>query len=497
MTSAQCIDHPYFHETLLHLQRTAPIPRIPFSQGQPVRSAAAQQPDLNVPPRQIPPSHSHRDALPAFANGDMRTLPPPVHTPDIARAYYPAPHPESLHRLPEGASALVHQLRELDLPTEDLASYGNRPPPSPVASSVYEMGGDQTTGHQPIPRYTDRLRQVSNYQSSFDGSVFESAEPAAAGNSSISNSNLSVSNLHLAERSRSVPVKSHVAAFVQQQQKQMEFENGTSRIVGEPSAPMPPPIEPTTGAAAHRLAQTTTGKKKKWGLSSVFGGGDRSVNSLTPVEEVGYQASASSLKRTQSGTQSVEPPAAIEDPKKAKKEAVRAARELEKAKREAADRAQRERSRAVMQKRDQLIEARRRTNTKSEIEFGGTLNEVPEIPKAVVPAPQQPVYASASLHQQTASREYRGYPTMPGSVSAQSVRSHESHRSGLSVHSVHSQSQPILSAAALEQQGGVLDAAGRHKARRRNEDDDHSMSSFDRNSLRSRSVLTVGTIDSE
>lgn len=505
MTSAQCVEHPYFHETLPHLQRTPPLPRIPFSQGQPAPGAAVRQPDMNVPPRQLPPRHSNQETRPAFANGDMRTLPPPVRTPDhLSRNFFPPPHHNSMHRMPEGASALVHQLRELDLPTEDLSSYGHRLPPSPVASSVYEMGEDRITGNQATPRHVvDGGRRVSNAQSTmYDGSVFEGSGVASAPNPSLSNFNLSVSNLLLAERQRAGFAKSHVSAYVQQQQQQLQvYENTTPRVPGQAQVPMPPPIEPTPGAVNHKLAQVTTGKKKKWGLSSVFGGGDKSVTSLAPVDEVGYQGSTSSLERTQSGTHPAPitaPAAVLDDPKKAKKEAERAARELEKAKREAAERAQKERSRAVLQKRDRLVAERQQANEKSEIEFGGTLNAGPAVPKPSTPSapvPQQPGMSTTSLHQRSTARDIRGYPNMPGSVSAQSIRSQESHRSAYSGQSGHSHSQPVLSATEMEHQERVYDAAGRHKSRKFVEGDDHSAS--DRNSLRSRSVLTIGTVDSE
>ena len=116
MTSAQCLDHPYFHETLPHLKQTPPLPRIPFSQGQPqpgeIQAAAAQ---LVAPPRSVPPSHSHHESRPAFANGDMRTLPPPIGTPDIMQTDRVVFPPGASDRYEP--SALVSQLRELDLPT--------------------------------------------------------------------------------------------------------------------------------------------------------------------------------------------------------------------------------------------------------------------------------------------------------------------------------------------------------------------------------------------
>ena len=59
---------------------------------------------------------------------------------------------------------LVNQLRQLDLPTEDLASYGHRPPPSPVASSVYTFGGDATTAGptQRTRAWAEETRQASS-----------------------------------------------------------------------------------------------------------------------------------------------------------------------------------------------------------------------------------------------------------------------------------------------------------------------------------------------
>ena len=315
----------------------------------------------------------------------------------------------------------------------------------------------------------------------YDGSVFEGTESAGASNPSFSNFSLSISNLNLIERQRVGPAKANVAAYVQQQQQQMPMYEDAPSIA--------PHIEPTAGAAMNKLSSVTSGKKKKWGLSSVFGSGDKSTTSLPPVPEAGYQGSP--LKRTQSGNHPTDRAPVIAYPKKAKKEAERVAREAEKVKREAAERVQKERARAVLQKRNQLVEERRATNTKSEIEYG-SFNATPVVP-AQAAISQQSHPSSASLYQQSPTRDMRDYANTPGSVSAASVRSRES---GHSVHSIHSQSQPTLSVAGSEAHRRMHDM-GRHKARRRDEDDDHSMSSFDHNSLRSRSVLTIGTIDSE
>ncbi|ORX37406.1 hypothetical protein BD324DRAFT_656473 [Kockovaella imperatae] len=490
MTSAQCIDHPYFHETLPHLQQTPPLPRIPFSQGQPLHRIV-QPPlhDLNAPPRAVPPSHSHHEARPAFANGDMRTLPPPVGTPDHSKNIFSGPDSYE-------PSALVNQLRQLDLPTEDLASYGHRPPPSPVASSVYTTGGDATLGPaqrtrawaedtrqqvlQPVPKQQPQQQQHHHASS------------------------------HYAHMNAS---QAKVAAFVEQQQSILVYEDGTPRQTGPgPLPPMPPLMDSPSdspSASSSKLASLTVGKKKKWGLSSVFSRDDKSSQTLAPVDEHGYMVSSpgSSLKRTQSGSRpsdrempAMTLAAPIEDPKKAKKEAELARREAEKAKREAAARMQKERARAVMMKRQQMLNEQ--VSVKDpHIEYKSGFTVTPETKPSVpqVQAHPPPISQHASASQSTRSlhnspaRDLRHTSTYPMSQSATSVRSHESKRSAAqgSLHSGHSQSHPSL---PLKDPLGL---PSRHKARRRDDDDDHSMSSFDHNSLRSRSVLTVGTIDSD
>ena len=470
MTSAQCIDHPYFHETLPHLQQTPPLPRIPFSQGQPLhRVVVSPIHDLTAPPRQVPPSHSHHEPRPAFANGDMRTLPPPIGTPDHNKNIFAGPDSYE-------PSALVNQLRQLDLPTEDLASYGHRPPPSPVASSVYTFGGDATVGR------TRAWAEQQGPSRQYDA--------------------------HYAHMNQS---QAKVAAFVEQQQHVDYYEDGTPRQTGPGPLPPMPPIPPMDSPAAStsKLGSLTVGSKKKWGLSSVFGRADKSSQHLAPVDEHGYlgspgSASSPSLKRTQSGSRpgdrDLQPLAAVQpaasasspsdDPKKAKKEAELARREADKAKREAMARKQKERARAVMMKRQQMVD-----------EAVGSKDPQLEHHSGFTVAPEsKPNLGQGSLGQhspvsrlhQSSSRDLRQTSAHPMSQSATSVRSHESRRSAQqSLHSGHSQSHPSL---PLRE---PLGPPSRHKARRRDEDDDHSMSSFDHNSLRSRSVLTVGTIDSE
>ena len=304
----------------------------------------------------------------------------------------------------------------------------------------------------------------------------------------------------------------HVAAFVQ---SQAQLGEETPRY--QSPTMMPPPIEPTVGGA--RPQPATIGKKKKWGLSSVFGKDEREAPPPPAQHESHYaNASTSSLKRTPSGTQTSDraalaaaeasaataaaaAAAAALDPKKAKKLAEQQRRELEKAKREAQERAYRERARAVTRKHDQLVNARQVTKAKGDIEFGDSYSVIPEAAASTANLQQPIMYnalrqaqqsqanlpagsaSSANLHRQYANI----HPA--ASASASSVRSLEGQRGF-----------PQLSAEAL--QAHQLDEYGpgpgsRHKARKRDEGDDHSsISGYDRGS-KSRSVLTVGTIDSE
>jgi meiosis induction protein kinase IME2/SME1 len=231
---------------------------------------------------------------------------------------------------------------------------------------------------------------------------------------------------------------------------------------------MPPPPAPV-GAVS---------KKKKWGLSSVFGSSEKH---LPPVDEhTGY--AGSSLKRTQSGNQPRPvDPATILDPKKAKKEAERQAREVEKQKREAAVERQKERARAVMQKREGAVKQGQDFELNASSSFE---------PSKLTNVNNLGAGSSANLGQTASgSRASLALPH-PAGQSAVSVHSHESGGS---------QSVSIAALAQRDRMEMERDPlyGARHKARRRDDDLDHSRSSLDINSLKSRSALTIGTVDSE
>ncbi len=156
------------------------------------------------------------------------------------------------------------------------------------------------------------------------------------------------------------------------------------------------------------------------------------------------------------------------DPKKAKKEAEKAAREAEKARREAQQKAARDRARAVMQKRNQLLAS---SNSKDPVEWlAGTIQA------------DEPYRSSPS-------EKARGkQPAAPGSQlspSMPSFASSEFPRSPLQppTHGLSPDYGMTAHAAVTGNMAWRGVGAGRYsrsnKARRREHDDDHSMSSFE------------------
>lgn len=547
MTSEQCLNHTYFREVVPHLQRMPPLPQIPFFNGQPSPGqtpVSQQHPvevNLNIPSRPLPPSHSHHEPHSAFANGDMRTLPPPESTnldTPVGDMLAPNGHPpvsyfarHSMQRQDSdqrsyGASALVHQLRELDLPTDDLASYGAR------RWSEAELMASRHLSARYEPS-TQGSNYGSNYASNY-GSVRGSVH------GSVAESNLSYSNLHsmsaasldLQPHQHHSPSNPHVMAYVQQQQaylrqaqQQPAMSQSTPNLAPTAPAAEPPGMRQHAHSTMalplpsppHLASQNSSklgpppppapgGKKKKWGLSSVFGGaGGKSVTSLPSVDE--HAGSTTSLKRTQSGhyadERTIPPP--LPSPQSVthmpsslnvsplsyeelmslkpdelihlkpdyarmtKKEAQKVQGEFTKAKRVMADIAAKERARAVLNKRAQLINGR--GPNAGEIEYSSVINEKKERERR-----EQERLLSGLPKQNPSSRSLgSGYPASHASTSLQSLGSARSGSSSVYL--------------------GIDDALGRHKARKHTEEDDHS--SIGRGSTKSRSMLSVATMDSE
>lgn len=157
------------------------------------------------------------------------------------------------------------------------------------------------------------------------------------------------------------------------------------------------------------------------------------------------------------------------DSKKAKKEAEKAAREAEKARREAQQKAARDRARAVMQKRNQLLAS---SNSKDPVEWlsGSTMQ-------------------TEDQYRQGPSEKARGkQPAVPGSQlspSMPSFASGEFPRSPLQppIHGLSPDygmnANPAVAGSMAWRGVGAGRYSRSNKARRREHDDDHSMSSFE------------------
>ncbi|EST05663.2 Protein kinase domain protein [Kalmanozyma brasiliensis GHG001] len=248
-------------------------------------------------------------------------------------------------------------------------------------------------------------------------------------------------------------------------------------------------------------------KSKGWGISSVFGGGGgggangvvadngsahqyangsapssrRPSNGVASAYAAGngsHQELKASLEPTPaqriaaehatSAAQSNGVPAKPIDPKKAKKEAEKAAREAEKAKREAQQKAARDRARAVMQKRQQILAS---SNNKDSVEWlAGSVQ-------------------ADSVYRTSPSEKARGkQPAAPGSQLSPPVSGlapGEFARSPLQppIHGLSPDygmnGNPAIAGNMAWRGVGAAIYSRSNKARRREHDDDHSMSSFE------------------
>jgi hypothetical protein len=226
----------------------------------------------------------------------------------------------------------------------------------------------------------------------------------------------------------------------------------------DPANPRPPDVQ----ANEPKLKTLGSLVSLKWGLGK-FGHGDKTHQSLPPVEEnVTSLNSTPSLKRSSSvDSRSIEIPAPQEfNPKKLKKEAERMAKEAEKQKRALAEKMHREQARAVMQKRNALVQ---------------TAGSDFEWKHAISPGPVGRLEAEKNTRNTTGPER----------------RTHGSHQE-------RERSTTTLNAAGGRY--GEPPFAGwrgderNPKARRRDWDDDHSVSSSD---LGRMSIISFATVDSD
>ncbi|KAI0068204.1 Pkinase-domain-containing protein [Artomyces pyxidatus] len=231
----------------------------------------------------------------------------------------------------------------------------------------------------------------------------------------------------------------------------------------------------SSGTKFGKLPSLSFKKQHKWsGLGGMFGHGDKGQHGiLPPVDEMHVASSSStpSLKRTQSSSTTdsrslpeVQPPITLErappkDPKKIKKEAERMAREAEKQRRAQMEKSHREQARAVMEKRNQVL---MQSHTRGQLEWkwqthGDLL---------------------------TTSDTHRTY-----------AESGKSAGNGASSNAGGGGAGPIRQKSSSG--NGWRRDERMAKARRREFDDDHSMSSSDVQSISQMSAISFATIDSD
>ncbi|KAI0778207.1 kinase-like protein [Trametes elegans] len=240
------------------------------------------------------------------------------------------------------------------------------------------------------------------------------------------------------------------------------------------------PMEVTHQQAPSKLGKFSFAKKtSKWGLGGMFGHGDKGSQGLPPVQEisVGSAGSTPSLKRTQSSSTdsrslselspTQDAPRVILDPKQRKKEAARMQRDMEKQRRLLAEKTQKEQARAVMEK------SKRIRDSSGDFEWRST-------------------HAVALLHgtgQAYAQHQQARQGKQP--AAAGPIRQTQSH----GVSSFNAAGGSYASPVDTHPRGDWRRDERVAKARRRDYDDDHSMSSTDLPS--GVSVISFATVDSD
>ncbi|KAI0814983.1 kinase-like domain-containing protein [Irpex lacteus] len=466
LTSLDCVQHPYLLETAPRNNPPGP-PTLPAARNPAAEASRAQARNggvshgvngsntslPSIAPRTIPPSHSHPDGIP-------RLRPPTVHIPPPALPEVTSSHRSSFY---DSGFASVHS-RTRSVSTSQTSEY---------SSDLYSPRSSDVAQHEAqrglFGRYPeDRVQGWAQQQARLHQQGWEPMDV-----------------------SPQVEIPSQTA-YVTAQHHPMDIQQ--SPMAQE--YPARPPIEqepPQDTAAPNGPPQSNKfpklfGKKhSKWGLG-MFGHGDKHQNSLPPVQENGVANHVQSLKRRDSGStdsrsmseldvsRSQQQIQHIEDPKQRKKEQERVAKEIqreaERQRRARVEKMQREQARQVMKNRGRLAQV----NPQQEIEWlsGPQIAALPidkgKQPAATGPIRQAQSHGASSMTVSAAGGSFKGAsasPVVPSPKESSFSRANEWHR-----------------------ENGRL-----AKARRRDFDDDHSMSS-DRHTGRA-SVISFATIDSD
>jgi len=237
-----------------------------------------------------------------------------------------------------------------------------------------------------------------------------------------------------------------------------------------------------------KLGSLAFGKKhSRWGLVGMFGG-DKSHSALPPVDETSPAVIYPSRKRTQSSSTDsrslgesspVHAPAPV-DPRQAKKmqdfnkkEAERLHREAELAKRKRAEMSAREQARAVIVKRQQMLLS---SKVGDDIEWRA--GPAPELKPGKQPS-------SGPVRREQGAAGNAAASSTIGAAAGKFVMQSEL------IHSPPDRDREYRDREWRNQQERMV------KARRREYDDDHSMSSSDVHSLSRMSSISFATVDSD
>ncbi|KAL6309951.1 kinase-like domain-containing protein [Sparassis latifolia] len=458
LTSRQCLDHPYLLES-------TPLNNPPGPPTTPGQSSAAYtkssslngvSPAVSLPsvlPRNIPPSHSH-----SYHRVEFQPTAPTAsaHIPDASSSHRSSFYDSLYSTRPRVLSDASSRTSEWPL------NSGRRPDPyraelplltdsqSSTYTSAYSIGSDRAVNGRIAP----------NGQPDWDAMDIsphvESPEQYAVAH----NQAMDILTSPMVREYPSRP--------------QVEPEHDQSHA---PASEVSHPQSAKFG----KLGALGFGKKhSKWSLS-MFGHGDKGTQqSLASVQENGGSAgSTPSLKRTQSvsstdsrslqefsPTQEAVPPPI--DAKARKEEAKRVALEAEMQRRQMVERNHREQARAVMEKRERLLNA---TGNK----------ELPWLTSHNLVArhgPPPPAY-----------RDKGKQPSAAGRIRHTQSHGTSSKTIGAAGGSFASPAESMLSRAEWRR-----DSEREPKARRREYDDDHSMSSDLHSGL---SVISFATVDSD
>ncbi|GLB36144.1 putative serine/Threonine protein kinases, catalytic domain [Lyophyllum shimeji] len=417
LTSRQCLEHAYLRETI-------PKNNIPIPHGLRITTSSSSVPlpsngknhhstQLSLP-RNIPAAHSHNSSPVSHSHSDAAVSP---HRSSAAPSTHASQPEIVMYSSPHGSGSIQEERRTQPQPPVWGNVNGNH-----VSSPIQNDSPMDVSPHIEHPEHYTAQRM------DIHGSPMVPEYPARP--------NLEPD-----------PVPDHV--------------NGHN-------------ILPPHGNKLGKFGSLSFGKKhSKWGLGMF--GGDKSH--LPPLDEVPIPpTSTPSLKRSQSSStdsKSLRDHSPIResalrpdiDLKKIKKEAERVQREAEKQRRKLAEKNHREQARAVMQKRNQMMQKA----ASNELEWAGGNEQRLEFSEKSKAAASGPIRQSQSNN--------------IGNV-------------GSTVNAAAGRFMPQGDTSHSDRDWrGVNERIS--KARRREFDDDHSMSSSDVHSIGRMSSISFATVDSD